>query len=141
MNKITPMFLTFAILALFGLSYFASNQANDRQIDRTRNVVLFETKIVEKRHNKTPYNVIDGNFFDTFSNRTFTAEIDSDLQAVFLKAGTAIDVRRSFNLDTIESTPHLGAAYGILSFFLLFIGMAALFDRFFINRNLVLHSE
>lgn len=73
MTKTTPILLTLAILALFGLSYFASNQANDRQIDRTRNVVLFETKIVEKRHNKIPYNMIEGQFFDIFSNRTFTA--------------------------------------------------------------------
>lgn len=141
MNKITPMFLTFAILALFGLSYFSSNQANDRQIDRTRNFVLFETKIVEKRHNKIPYNVIEGQFFDIFSNRTFTAEIDNDLQAAFLKAGKAIDVRRSFNLDTIERTPSLGAAYRMVSGFLLLLGFYTLIDGLFINRKLMIKPQ
>lgn len=139
MTKTTPILLTLAILALFGLSYFASSKANDRQIESVRDVVLFETKIVEKRHNKKSYNIIEGHFFDRFSNRTFTAEIDKTLQDEFLEAGKAIDVRRSFDLDTIESTPTLGTAYGMFSGFLLLLGLFALIDGLFINRKLVSH--
>lgn len=137
MTKTTPILLTLAILALFGLSYFASSKANGRQIESFRNVVLFETKIVEKRHNKKSYNIIEGHFFDSFSNRTFTAEIDKALQDDFLKAGKAIDIRRSFDLDTIESTPSMGTAYGMISVFLFLLGLTALIDGLFINRKLV----
>jgi hypothetical protein len=138
MTKTTPLILTFFILALFALSYFGSVQADKRQLESVRSVILFDVSTVEKRHNKVPYTIKEGVFFDIITNRQFTAEIDPTLYASFLTNNKkSINMQRSFNLDIIESTPSIGSAYRIISAVLFLIALITLVDGLFINRKLV----
>lgn len=141
MNKPTPIILTFFILALLALSYFGSIQADKRQLESVRSVILFDVTTVEKRHNKINYTINEGVFFDIITNRQFTAEIEQTLYASFLADNKkSVNIQRSFNLDTIEDTPSIGTAYRIVSAVLFWLALIALVDGFFFNRKVVTHA-
>jgi hypothetical protein len=141
MNQTKPLTLTFFIVALLALSYFGLGQANKRQLESVRSLVLFDVTTVEKRHNDMPYTIKEGVFFDIITNRRFTAEIESTLYASFLIGNQkSIHMQRSFNLDTIESTPSIGSAYRIVSAVLFWLALMVLVDGLIVNRKPVIHA-
>lgn len=142
MNKNTSIILTLFTLILLGLSYFASSQADNRQLENIRSVILFDTEIIQKRHKSIPYTVTEGVFFDKLSNRTFKTSIDNVMYEAFLKGNKkSIDMQRSLSLDVVESTRYIGSGYRIISALLFLVALLFVFHGFIINRKLTPQSS
>lgn len=138
MNKSNSVVLTLFILILLGLSHYFSVQALDRQREIVRNVILFDTEIIQKRHKSIPYTVKEGVFFDKWSNRTFQDPIDDDLYKSFLTGNKkSIEMQRAVSLDTVDSTLYAGSGYKIMSAILFLVALISLFNGLFISRILI----
>ena len=138
MNKTNSIVLTLFILILLGMSHYFSVQTLDRQREIVRNVVLFDTEIITKRHKSIPYTVKEGVFFDKWSNRTFQAPIDDDLYKSFVNGNKkSIEMQRAVSLDMVESTLYAGSGYRIMSAILFLVALISLFNGLFISRVLI----
>lgn len=138
MNKTNSVVLTLFILILLGLSHYCSVQALDRQREIVRNVILFDTKIIQERHKSIHYTVKEGVFFDKWSNRTFQDPIDDDLYKSFVTGNKkSIEMQRAVSLDTVDSTLYAGSGYKIMSAILFLVALISLFNGLFISQILI----